>query len=202
MRLILMGPPGSGKGTFAKVLSKEYAIPHLSTGQMVRREIQTQSELGKLADLYAKRGHLVEDSLMLQIVEARLRQGDVMGGFIFDGFPRTLSQATGLQKLLRQHDQGLTLVVGLTVAEAIRDQRACHSHEVGAVGMDYAQAKAQFEQFAEPVQRFYRQLGLFVEVDVSGTLEENVEKIKSQILKFRHPDAANGNIPERKIYSV
>lgn len=202
MRLVLMGPPGSGKGAFARSLSQEMNVPHISTGQIIRQEIQSGSELGRLASLYARRGHLVEDSLMLQIVANRLENSDCENGFIFDGFPRTLSQATGLQSLLRRKQTGLDLVLSLHVAEELLEKRASFVEVDGEGFVDYESAVEQFKSFSEPVIPFYRQLGLLVDVDVSGSLDENLEVLRKQIKRFQNPAAANANIPERKIYSI
>lgn len=101
MNIVMLGPPGAGKGTQAKFISKEFAIPHISTGDMLREEMSAHSELGKRVEKVIKSGKLVEDSLMIEIVKDRLSRSDVEKGFILDGYPRTLSQAESLDELLK-----------------------------------------------------------------------------------------------------
>ncbi|HIA29395.1 MAG TPA: adenylate kinase, partial [Candidatus Marinimicrobia bacterium] len=113
MRLVFLGPPGIGKGTQAKILCQRITIPHLSTGDMLRDVISTKSDLGKEARTYMDRGRLVPDDVILGMVEERLQQPDTHGGYLFDGFPRTLPQADGLNELLSQINQNLDTVVAL-----------------------------------------------------------------------------------------
>ena len=115
MRLILMGPPGAGKGTQARLLGEQFRIPHISTGEMLRDEIQARSELGQQADRYMSRGKLVPDAVMLDMVAVRLRLPDAAGGFLLDGYPRTVSQAVALDSLLEKSDQELDAIVALIV---------------------------------------------------------------------------------------
>ncbi|UCH85876.1 MAG: nucleoside monophosphate kinase, partial [Candidatus Latescibacterota bacterium] len=95
MQIAIMGPPGAGKGTQAKRISEKYAIAHISTGDMLRAEVARGSELGNQVRAIMERGELVADEIVLELVSARLEQADCERGFILDGFPRTLSQASG-----------------------------------------------------------------------------------------------------------
>src|ERR1700740_702201 len=101
--VILLGPPGAGKGTQAKELAKRYGVPHLSTGDMLRENIAKGTPLGAQAEPVMKRGELVPDSLVLKMVAARIEQPDCSHGFVFDGFPRTVAQAQYLGEMLKQH---------------------------------------------------------------------------------------------------
>ena len=100
MNLILLGPPGAGKGTQALELSQILKIPHISTGEIFRDNIRKNTELGKTADIYISKGELVPDEITTQIVKARLAQPDCQKGFILDGFPRTIPQAEALERIL------------------------------------------------------------------------------------------------------
>lgn len=97
LRIILLGPPGAGKGTQAKLISKEFNIPQISTGDMLRVAIQAGTELGKKAKSVMDKGELVSDELVIDLVKERLSKPDCAGGCIFDGFPRTIAQAMALQ---------------------------------------------------------------------------------------------------------
>ncbi|MDC3067163.1 adenylate kinase [Pseudomonadota bacterium] len=111
MHIILLGGPGAGKGTQGDFICKEYGIPKISTGDMLRNAVSVGSELGKKADLIMKSGELVSDDLILALVKDRLDQSDCKGGFLFDGFPRTIPQAEGLENLKVSIDIVIELVV-------------------------------------------------------------------------------------------
>lgn len=100
MRLVLLGPPGAGKGTQAAIISKRLSIPTISTGSILREAISKQTELGKLAQVYIKKGELVPDEVVIGIVKTRISEADCRGGYILDGFPRTLKQAEELDNIV------------------------------------------------------------------------------------------------------
>ena len=101
MKLILLGPPGGGKGTQAKFLVKKYSIPQISTGDMLRANVRDQTALGIEAQNYMNEGRLVPDEVILGMIDSRLKEDDCKNGYILDGFPRTIPQAEGLDKLLK-----------------------------------------------------------------------------------------------------
>ncbi len=115
MNLILLGPPGSGKGTQASAIAKTYGIPELSTGAMLREAADAGSEMGLWAKQIMDRGELVSDEVVVNIFAERIKQSDCANGFILDGFPRTLEQAAFLDKLLKEQDNPLDLVLELKV---------------------------------------------------------------------------------------
>ncbi|NMB27269.1 MAG: adenylate kinase [Tissierellia bacterium] len=124
MRLILLGPPGAGKGTQASAIVEEYAIPHISTGDIFRENIKKGTELGKKAKEYMDKGLLVPDELVISIVEDRLQKEDCKEGFLLDGFPRTLNQGEALDKVLSQMGLKLDRVINLDVEKEILIGRA------------------------------------------------------------------------------
>ena len=114
--IILMGPPGAGKGTLAKQLKEEFSLVHISTGDMFRDAIKAQTELGKLAQQYIDAGHLVPDEVTIGLVKERLSQDDCAAGFLLDGFPRTLPQAEALSVLTKEISREIDVVVNLDCA--------------------------------------------------------------------------------------
>ncbi|MEM3041042.1 MAG: adenylate kinase [Nitrososphaerota archaeon] len=114
MRVVLLGPPGSGKGTYASRLNKILEVPHISTGDMVREEIKANTKLGKMIKQYSDRGELVPDEIIIKLLAERLKKTDAQKGFILDGFPRTIPQAEALDKIAK-----IDLVINLNVPDEI-----------------------------------------------------------------------------------
>jgi adenylate kinase len=121
--VIFLGPPGSGKGTQAKVLAAKYGVPHLSTGDMLREHIAKGTVLGLKAKPIMDRGDLVPDSLVLKMVAVRIEEPDCSSGFVFDGFPRTVAQAQYLGELLRQHGLRKPFVIHLVISQTLLIRR-------------------------------------------------------------------------------
>lgn len=114
---IFLGPPGAGKGTQAKRIAKQLGVPHLSTGDMMRDAVARGTELGRIVGPIMQAGQLVSDDLVMQMVDERLKQPDCEAGCLFDGFPRTLPQAKGLDKILERGGFGKPVVVDLAVSD-------------------------------------------------------------------------------------
>ena len=117
MRLLFLGPPGAGKGTQARELAREWDVPQVATGDMLREAMSSGTALGREAKQYYDKGNLVPDDVILRMVAERLRQPDATKGFILDGFPRTIAQADGLAKMLDEIGQKLDAVIYLDVSE-------------------------------------------------------------------------------------
>ena len=122
MDLLLFGPPGAGKGTQAKFLIDLLGVPQISTGDMMRAERKSGSDLGKQFDEYMSAGKLVPDSLVLDLIKKRLTQQDAESGAIFDGYPRTAAQAEALDSLLDRKDGGLRVVRPTEQAEIVEER--------------------------------------------------------------------------------
>lgn len=137
MRVILLGAPGVGKGTQAKRLSAEVGIPQISTGDILRENIRRGTELGRKVKEYLDRGDLVPDSAMLEIIEERFKREDCRPGFILDGFPRTVPQAQGLDRLLEKMGQRLTGVVEIRVPAEKIVERLSARFTCADCGADY-----------------------------------------------------------------
>ncbi len=130
MNLILLGPPGSGKGTQAKFIVEKYGIPQISTGDMLREAVAKGTELGKKAKEYMDAGKLVPDEVVIGIVRERLKQSDCDKGFILDGFPRTIAQAEALDRILDELGKRIDAVINIQVPEEevvkrIVNRRSC-----------------------------------------------------------------------------
>ncbi len=123
MRLVLLGPPGAGKGTQASNIIKEYDVVHISTGDIFRKNIKEQTELGKKVKGYLDKGLLVPDELTVDLVWDRLDQEDCKNGFLLDGFPRTLAQADALQKGLEKRSINLDKVINIEVDKSVLVKR-------------------------------------------------------------------------------
>jgi len=121
--VILLGPPGAGKGTQAQRIAQRYQLPHLSTGDMFRDHIFRGTELGRKAKPLMERGELVPDEIVLGMVEDRIDQPDCANGFVFDGFPRTLQQADDLERICKEHNLGCTIVLHMVVDPALLMRR-------------------------------------------------------------------------------
>lgn len=123
MHIILFGPPGAGKGTQAKMLEREYAVPQLSTGDMLRAAVAEQSELGKQAQKIMQEGGLVSDDIIISMIEQRISQADCSKGFLLDGFPRTIPQARGLDTMLQRTNRDIDCVIELKVDDEVLVER-------------------------------------------------------------------------------
>ena len=118
-RMVLLGPPGAGKGTHAKILSERYRIPHISTGDLLRDEIERATPLGKRAQSFIDSGKLVPDDVVIDMMGERLQHSDARNGFILDGFPRTVEQAKALDLMLRERRTPLNLVLQFNTSEKV-----------------------------------------------------------------------------------
>lgn len=123
MNLILLGPPGAGKGTQAKLICEKYDIPHISTGEMFRKNISEKTHLGMLVKDYTDKGELVPDDITIKIVNERIREADCKKGFLLDGFPRTIAQAEALDTLLKKYNLVINRVLFIAVPNEVVIER-------------------------------------------------------------------------------
>lgn len=171
MNIILIGPPGAGKGTQARFLEQKYGVKQLSTGEILRAEVSSGSPLGKQVEQIIASGQLVSDDIVIRIIKHRIRQADCAKGVIFDGFPRTVPQAQALDSMLAEQKMSVTAVIQIVVDEKIlidrireRDaaagvSRADDTPEVLAKRLDVYRAQTA------PILPYYEQAGRLQKVD-------------------------------------
>lgn len=187
MRLILIGPPGAGKGTQAQRLVERHGLVQLSTGDMLRSAVRAGTPVGKRAQVVMDRGDLVPDDVMVEIIADRLEQPDSAGGFILDGFPRTVAQAEALTRLLR--DKGLKLDAVIEIAaneDTLISRIEKRARETGGARADDTvetlkkRLKVYREQTA-PVADYYRRQGTLRTVDGMKTMDEVTKAIEGHL---------------------
>ncbi|MFF8842397.1 adenylate kinase [Streptomyces sp. NPDC015127] len=148
MRIVLVGPPGAGKGTQAAYLAKNLSIPHISTGDLFRANISQGTELGKQAKAYMDAGNLVPDEVTIGMAKDRMAQSDAVNGFLLDGFPRNVGQAEALDEMLRGEGVTLDAVLDLEVPEdevvkRIAGRRVCRNNSAHVFHVTYTPPKAE-----------------------------------------------------------
>jgi adenylate kinase len=196
MRLVLVGPPGAGKGTQAQFLAAHFSIPHISTGDIFRANLKAGTELGNQAKGFMDRGELVPDSVTNEMVKDRLTHDDVANGFLLDGFPRNVAQAEVLRAILAEKKTPLHAVLEFSLADEeiiarLSSRRTCRDCGAPSVGVDKCPTcggevyqreddKAEvitrrLEVYAEqtaPIISFYRNEGLLISVSAVGNVED------------------------------
>ncbi len=185
MRIVLLGPPGAGKGTQAVLICKRYGIPHISTGDILREQVASGSALGNQVKSVLDSGELVSDELVMKVIEDRLQRADCAQGYLLDGVPRTVVQAEILQAFLASSKTPLTRVVQLEVPEQVLLDRIRHRGGAGARTDDTAEVAARRLQVywtqTAPVAEFYRNQGALREVDGVGSVEDVSERIFASV---------------------
>lgn len=188
MRIVLLGAPGSGKGTQATLMVEHLGVSHISTGVLLRSAVASGTELGKTAKVVMDRGELVSDDIMLGLIEERLSQDDVQKGFILDGYPRNIAQAVALDELLARLGQPVEealqidvddeLMVARIAGRAALEGRSDDSEDVVRKRMQvYAEQTA-------PVVDYYSKKGVLTRILGEGTIEEVFQRVLS-VLRTR-----------------
>ena len=196
MRLVLVGPPGAGKGTQAQFLAAHYSIPHISTGDIFRANLKAGTPLGLQAKGFMDKGELVPDSVTNEMVKDRLTHDDVANGFLFDGFPRNVAQAEVLRAILAEKKTPLHAVLEFSLANEeivarLSSRRTCKECGAPSVGQekcpqcggdvyqredDKAEVIARrlevYQEQTAPIVSFYRNEGLLITVGALGSVED------------------------------
>lgn len=170
MRLVLLGPPGAGKGTQAAILADALQVPHISTGDLFRENIGKETELGKLAQSYIDAGKLVPTSVTADMVRSRLAQDDAADGFLLDGFPRTVEQAEILGEMLGESGEKLNAVINYQVSEDVVVERMLSRGRKDDNEETIRTRLQVYRDETAPLIDFYSDI--IVNIDAEGTVED------------------------------
>ncbi|MEP6751847.1 MAG: adenylate kinase [Candidatus Dormiibacterota bacterium] len=184
---LIFGPPGSGKGTQAAHVEREFKLSHLSTGDILRAEVARGTETGKEAERIMRAGDLVPDDLIIRIVQRILRDPDVSSDVLLDGFPRTLEQARALDEMLAQEGHKVDFVIAFKVPEDVLIERLLHRAEVEGRADDTREAITErmheYKHLTEKVLDHYSTADVKVhDIDGIGEIEEIFERIRKVLL--------------------
>ncbi|MDC5698566.1 adenylate kinase [Intrasporangium calvum] len=181
MRLIILGPPGAGKGTQAARIAERLSIPAISTGDIFRTNIKEQTELGRKVEAILASGGYVPDEVTNEIVEDRLSWPDASNGFLLDGYPRTAGQVDALDGMLGRHGHRLDAVLELTVDEDAVVERLLKRAEIEGRADDtedvIRERQAIYRRETAPLAEHYADAGLLVQVDGMGDVDEVTDRI-------------------------
>lgn len=193
MRLILLGPPGAGKGTQAQRLVEKFGIPQLSTGDMLRAAVKAETEVGLKAKAVMDAGELVSDAIVNAIVSERIDAPDCAKGFILDGYPRTLAQADAVDEMLKSKGQALDIVIELVVDDSAMVGRILkRAEEAKAAGQPvrkddnaavYDERLREYYKKTAPLIGYYHAKGLLTHVDGMKPIDEVTEQIEALLTR-------------------
>jgi adenylate kinase len=181
MRIVFLGPPGSGKGTQAQRLKDYLKICHLSTGEMLREAIEAGTKLGREADRYVNAGKLAPDEVVVGIVGDRLSDQDCAMGCLFDGFPRTVQQAEALDRMLAERNMPLDLVLALEVSEPQLFDRLLARGRPDDTRAAIPERFRQYNRLTQPLLDYYRNRGILRQIDADGTPDEVFAKVRGAV---------------------
>ncbi|MEO8234670.1 MAG: adenylate kinase [Flavobacterium sp.] len=186
INIVLFGKPGAGKGTQAEFLKEKYNLTHLSTGDVFRFNIKNETELGKLAKTFIDKGDLVPDEVTIKMLESEVDKNQHSKGFLFDGFPRTLTQASTLDAFLVSKNQAITATIALEAEDEILVQRLLERGKTsGRIDdQDEEKIRNRYQEYNEktaPLMDYYKKNGKFHAVNGIGTIQEITERLSKVI---------------------
>lgn len=175
--IVLFGPPGAGKGTQADVLKDKYNLIHISTGDVFRYNIKNETDLGKLAKTYMDNGNLVPDEVTIEMLKAEVLKNLTANGFIFDGFPRTESQAKALDLFLKEYNQTINGMVALEVPENLLVERLLNRGKTSGRADDQDESKIrnrfnEYQTKTAVLQEYYQKQNKYFGVDGVGSIQD------------------------------
>ena len=189
---VLFGKPGSGKGTQAEHLSEKYKLYHISTGDLFRKNISQNTNLGLLAQSYMDKGELVPDEVTIKMLENEIKENSQSKGFLFDGFPRTIAQAESLDKFLKSIDMQINATIALDVDEEELISRIIDRGKTSnrSDDQDIEKIQNRFNEYnmkTSTLSKYYKDQKKFFEVDGSGTVDEITMRLFDLIDSFNLP---------------
>ena len=189
---VLFGKPGSGKGTQAEHLSEKYKLYHISTGDLFRKNISQNTNLGLLAQSYMDKGELVPDEVTIKMLENEIKENPKSKGFLFDGFPRTIAQAESLDKFLKSIDMQINATIALDVDEEELISRIIDRGKTSnrSDDQDIEKIQNRFNEYnikTSTLSKYYKDQKKFFEVDGSGTVDEITKRLFDLIDSFNLP---------------
>lgn len=182
LNIVLFGPPGAGKGTQSERLIEKYGLTHLSTGDIFRANIKGESELGLLAKSYMDKGHLVPDSVTIDMLRAEVLKSNSSKGYIFDGFPRTTAQAEALDEFLQSINTSISVMLALDVEENELKNRLLKRAEVSGRADDadptiIENRIAVYNKETAPVKNYYESQNKLISISGIGTIDEITQRL-------------------------
>lgn len=182
--IVLFGPPGAGKGTQAMVLKEKYNLVHISTGDVFRYNIANETELGKLAKSYIDKGELVPDEVTIDMLKAEVNKNPEANGFIFDGFPRTESQAVSLDEFLKQKNESISGMIALEVPEDLLIERILNRGKTSgrADDQDVEKIRNRFQEYETKtavLKEYYLKQNKYYGVDGVGSIEDITTRLET-----------------------
>lgn len=174
---ILFGPPGAGKGTQASAMVERYNLRHLSTGELLRKEIAEGTELGLKAKSIIDAGSLVPDEVVEGMIDNAFKTTKDVSGFLLDGFPRTIAQAEALDSMLAASGEAVTSVISIMIPDEIIKERIRHRASIEGRADDASDETVNnriktYHEKTEPLVEFYKKAGKYVDIDGTGTIED------------------------------
>jgi adenylate kinase len=185
MRILLLGPPGSGKGTQGKLLSERLGVPAISTGDILRQAVREGTPLGRQAQAIMAKGELVPDDVIIGLIRERIARADARDGFILDGFPRTVPQAEALEKMLSGNGDGLSAVLNFSVPEPELVERMLERARAEGREDDRPETIRErlrvYREKTEPLIGYYKKKDLVADVAGVGTIPEIASRVESAL---------------------
>ena len=185
LNIVILGAPGSGKGTQSKLIIEKYGLRHISTGDMLRQEIKDQTALGKIAEDYIQQGQLVPDQLIIDMVAGTIDRNPNCKGYIFDGFPRTSVQAQALDNLLREKNIPIIAVLSISVEDKELVRRIVKRGETENRTDDTPETVqkrlAVYKSQTEPLKEYYKKMGKLFKIKGNTSMEEVFEGVTEVI---------------------
>ena len=180
--IVILGPPGAGKGTQAKRVAAETGLPHINTGDILRAERASGSDLGRTVEALMARGELVPDDVVIDVVRERLERPDTANGFVLDGFPRTLPQADALDRMLAEIEREVTLVLLFQLPAEVAEQRLRRrAAEEGRFDdtPEVIRRRLKVQSVPEELVAYYRAKGILVGIHAERTVDEVFAEVQA-----------------------